>query len=163
MKSSISKKRKNRNFQFFSQHLIDKISENLEHKKQTIILHNRRGYANVECESCGHVTYCSNCDVVMTYHKSTNELKCHYCGHKAKNLKSVRNVKVQTLILVGIGIEQIEEETQKFLRSTSRRMDETVCGKKFAYEKLYEKNRIWRSRNCGRNANDFLKVWILII
>jgi primosomal protein N' len=57
----------------FSQILIDKISENLQNKKQSIILHNRRGYANVvECESCGNVTYCSNCDVVMTYHKATN-------------------------------------------------------------------------------------------
>ncbi len=52
---------------YFSQKLLDEIRQNIEQKKQSIILHNRRGYANVvECESCGHVTYCGNCDVVIT-------------------------------------------------------------------------------------------------
>ena len=125
----------------FSQYLIDKISENLEHKKQTIILHNRRGYANVvECESCGHVTYCSNCDVVMTYHKSTNELKCHYCGHKAQKPKICPKCQSTNLNTRGIGIEQIEEETQKIFKEAQvERMDVDSMRKKFAYEKLYEK------------------------
>lgn len=125
----------------FSQFLIDKISENLHHKKQTIILHNRRGYANVvECETCGHVTYCSNCDVVMTYHKTTNEMKCHYCGHKAQKPKFCPKCHSENLNTRGIGIEQIEEETQKIFKEANvERMDVDSMRKKFAYEKLYEK------------------------
>ena len=125
----------------FSQFLIDKISENLANKKQTIILHNRRGYANVvECESCGNVTYCSNCDVVMTYHKATNEMKCHYCGHKAQKPKNCPKCHSENLNTRGIGIEQIEEETQKiFNEANVERMDVDTMRKKFAYEKLYEK------------------------
>lgn len=125
----------------FSQILIDKISENLENKKQTIILHNRRGYANVvECESCGHVTYCSNCDVVMTYHKTTNEMKCHYCGHKGQKPKFCSKCHSENLNTRGIGIEQIEEETQKIFKEANvERMDFDTMRKKFAYEKLYEK------------------------
>ena len=125
----------------FSQKMIDEINLQLKEKKQTIILHNRRGYANViECETCGHVTYCSNCDVVMTYHKASNELKCHYCGHRAGKPNSCPSCNSDNLNTRGIGVEQIEEETQKiFSDSEVDRMDVDSMRKKFAYEKLYEK------------------------
>ncbi len=125
----------------FSEFLIDKISENLHNKKQSIILHNRRGYANVvECETCGNVTYCSNCDVVMTYHKATNEMKCHYCGHRAQKPKFCPKCHSENLNERGVGIEQIEEETQKIFKEANvERMDVDSMRKKFAYEKLYEK------------------------
>lgn len=125
----------------FSQILIDKISENLQNKKQSIILHNRRGYANVvECESCGNVTYCSNCDVVMTYHKATNEMKCHYCGQRAHKPKFCPKCQSENLNERGVGVEQIEEETQKIFKEANvERMDVDSMRKKFAYEKLYEK------------------------
>ncbi|WP_027381907.1 replication restart helicase PriA [Epilithonimonas caeni] len=125
----------------FSQKMVDEINLQLYHKKQTIILHNRRGYANViECETCGHVTYCSNCDVVMTYHKSSNELKCHYCGHRASKPMACPSCNSDNLNTKGVGVEQIEEETQKvFSDAAVDRMDVDAMRKKFAYEKLYEK------------------------
>lgn len=125
----------------FSQKMVDEINLQLEHKKQSIILHNRRGYANViECETCGHVTYCSNCDVVMTYHKAANELKCHYCGHRAGKPTACPSCHGTNLNTKGVGVEQIEEETQKiFVDAEVDRMDVDAMRKKFAYEKLYEK------------------------
>ena len=125
----------------FSQKMVDEVNLQLEHKKQSIILHNRRGYANViECETCGHVTYCSNCDVVMTYHKSANELKCHYCGHRAGKPTACPSCHGTNLNTKGVGVEQIEEETQKiFADAEVDRMDVDAMRKKFAYEKLYEK------------------------
>lgn len=125
----------------FSQKMVDEINFQLDQKKQTIILHNRRGYANViECETCGHVTYCSNCDVVMTYHKSSNELKCHYCGHRAGKPTVCPSCHGENLNTRGIGVEQIEEETKKiFADAEVDRMDVDAMRKKFAYEKLYEK------------------------
>ncbi|MDY3547293.1 primosomal protein N' [Riemerella anatipestifer] len=125
----------------FSAALIQKIQENLEDKKQIIILHNRRGYANVvECEACGHVTYCSNCDVVMTYHKSSNELKCHYCGQRASKPNQCPKCQSQQLNTKGIGVEQVAEEVKRlFPEAEVDRMDIDSMRKKFAYEKLYEK------------------------
>ncbi|MBO6201331.1 MAG: primosomal protein N' [Chryseobacterium sp.] len=125
----------------FSQKMVDEINLQLEHKKQSIILHNRRGYANViECETCGHVTYCSNCDVVMTYHKAANELKCHYCGHRVGKPTACPSCHGTNLNTKGVGVEQIEEETQKiFVDAEVDRMDVDAMRKKFAYEKLYEK------------------------
>jgi len=125
----------------FSFLLLENIRQNLEQKNQTIVLHNRRGYANViECESCGYVNYCSNCDVVMTYHKFSNEMKCHYCGQRASKPKTCPKCHSENLNERGVGVEQIHEELQKlFPEAEVDRMDVDSMRKKFAYEKLYEK------------------------
>ncbi|MDR2238395.1 MAG: primosomal protein N' [Chryseobacterium sp.] len=125
----------------FSLHLIDEIKRTLAEKNQAIILHNRRGYANVvECETCGYVNYCSNCDVVMTYHKAANEMKCHYCGQKASKPKTCPKCYSENLNERGVGVEQIHEEVCKlFPENEVDRMDVDSMRKKFAYEKLYEK------------------------
>ncbi|MGI9652722.1 replication restart helicase PriA [Chryseobacterium sp. RLHN22] len=125
----------------FSLKLIDEIKKTLEEKNQTMILHNRRGYASVlECESCGYVNYCSNCDVVMTYHKAANEMKCHYCGQRASKPKACPKCYSENLNERGVGVEQIHEEVSKiFPDSEVDRMDVDSMRKKFAYEKLYEK------------------------
>ncbi|PIF45041.1 replication restart DNA helicase PriA [Chryseobacterium sp. 52] len=125
----------------FSLHLIDEIKKTLDEKNQAIVLHNRRGYANViECESCGYVNYCSNCDVVMTYHKAANEMKCHYCGQRASKPRSCPKCQSEKLNERGVGVEQIHEEVSKlFPDNEVDRMDVDSMRKKFAYEKLYEK------------------------
>ncbi|MDC8103166.1 primosomal protein N' [Chryseobacterium sp. B21-037] len=125
----------------FSLQLIDEIKKVLEERNQAIILHNRRGYANVlECESCGYVNYCSNCDVVMTYHKAANEMKCHYCGQRASRPKVCPKCHSENLNERGVGVEQIHEEVSKlFPENEVDRMDVDSMRKKFAYEKLYEK------------------------
>ena len=33
------------------------------------------------CRDCGYVPQCPHCDISLTYHKSTDQLKCHYCGY----------------------------------------------------------------------------------
>ncbi len=125
----------------FSLKLIDEIKKTVDEKKQAIVLHNRRGYSNViECESCGYVNYCSNCDVVMTYHKAANEMKCHYCGQRASKPKSCPKCNSEKLNERGVGVEQIHEEVSKlFPENEVDRMDVDSMRKKFAYEKLYEK------------------------
>lgn len=125
----------------FSLHLIDEIKKVVDEKNQAIVLHNRRGYANVvECETCGYVNYCSNCDVVMTYHKAANEMKCHYCGQKASKPKTCPKCHSENLNERGVGVEQIHEEVIKlFPDNEVDRMDVDSMRKKFAYEKLYEK------------------------
>ncbi len=125
----------------FSTRLIDAIRHTIDEKNQVIVLHNRRGYANVvECETCGYVNYCSNCDVVMTYHKAANEMKCHYCGQRASKPKTCPKCNSENLNERGVGVEQIHEEVSKlFPENEVDRMDVDSMRKKFAYEKLYEK------------------------
>lgn len=125
----------------FSLRLIEEIQKTVDEKNQAIILHNRRGYSNIlECESCGYVNYCSNCDVVMTYHKGANEMKCHYCGQRASKPKTCPKCYSENLNERGVGVEQIHEEVSKlFPDKEVDRMDLDSMRKKFAYEKLYEK------------------------
>ncbi|WP_374463913.1 primosomal protein N' [Chryseobacterium sp.] len=125
----------------FSLKLIEDIKKTVDEKNQAIVLHNRRGYSNViECESCGYVNYCSNCDVVMTYHKAANEMKCHYCGQRASKPKTCPKCNSEKLNERGVGVEQIHEEVSKlFPENEVDRMDVDSMRKKFAYEKLYEK------------------------
>ncbi|WP_234108603.1 primosomal protein N' [Chryseobacterium sp. R2A-55] len=128
----------------FTTEVTEEIQKELDAKKQIMILHNRRGYANVvECESCGFVHYCSNCDVVMTYHKFSDEMKCHYCGQKANKPKFCPKCHSEKLNVRGVGVEQIFEEISKiFPDAEIDRMDVDSMRKKFAYEKLYEKIEI---------------------
>ncbi len=108
---------------------------------QIMLLHNRRGYASlVECLACGYVAFCSNCDVVMTYHKTTNELKCHYCGQKASKPIRCPKCTSESLSTRGIGIEQVYEELQSIFPSeTILRMDADSLKRKNAYEDAYDK------------------------
>jgi len=125
----------------FSNRLYDEINTVLERKKQVMLLHNRRGYSNVmECAKCGYVSYCSNCDVILTYHKASHQLKCHYCGNKIAPPVKCPKCSSNEFNMKGIGVEQIYEETKTiFPTAEVDRMDADSMKTKFAYEKLYEK------------------------
>lgn len=123
-----------------SHKLRDEIKEVLESGKQVIIFQNRRGFAPVvECLSCGHTPYCPNCDVSLTYHKFSNRLKCHYCGHSQAKPSKCSNCQSSELTTKGIGTEQIELQLASiFPKAKIARMDVDAMRKKYAYEKLIE-------------------------
>jgi len=64
----------------------DAITRNLLHKKQSLVLINRRGYAPIlSCSACGWLSGCSKCSSYMVIHKSSilgkkAVLNCHHCG-----------------------------------------------------------------------------------
>ncbi|MDK8392138.1 primosomal protein N', partial [Lactobacillus gasseri] len=63
--------------------LVDAIKEKIAKKEQVILLLNRRGFASfMLCRNCGFVLKCPNCDISLTLHKDTQQMQCHYCGHK---------------------------------------------------------------------------------
>ncbi len=65
-----------------SDELLKAIKETLERREQVIIFLNRRGFSTfIQCEYCGHVLYCPNCDVALTYYRYSNNLHCHYCDY----------------------------------------------------------------------------------
>jgi len=71
------------NRSMFSTALIASIRERLERQEQIVLFLNRRGYSSfVLCRDCGTVVECPNCDISLTYHRSNEKLKCHYCGHE---------------------------------------------------------------------------------
>lgn len=118
--------------------LEDAIRTSFKNEKQVIIFQNRRGYAPVmECKNCGHTPYCPNCDVALTYHRLSHQLKCHYCGHSQAKPHKCYQCNSPDLETKGLGTEQIEENLQKIFPSHSiARMDVDSMRKKFAFEKL---------------------------
>ena len=122
---------------YFSQKLIDSINEKLERNEQIILLLNRRGYASfITCSSCGYVSKCPNCDVTLTYHKSSDMERCHYCGYAVKRHVECPNCHENAIKNLGVGTEKIEEELNKLFNARIIRMDYDTTGTKGAHEKI---------------------------
>jgi primosomal protein N' (replication factor Y) len=122
----------------FSSQLMDGINEALNAGKQVILFQNRRGYTPMwSCEVCAWTPRCKNCDVSMTYHKHTNSLKCHYCGHISAPVGSCGACGSNRLKMVGFGTEKIEDELSLFLPNTViKRLDLDSTRSKNAYETI---------------------------
>ncbi len=135
LKESISSKRM---VGSFSKYLINEIRSVLENGKQVIIFQNRRGYSPYqECESCGYVFTCRNCDVSLTYHRITNELKCHHCGYCIKNENKCTKCNSNSLIKKGLGTQQVVEELRNlFPKFRTERMDQDSTKNKNSFFKL---------------------------
>jgi len=62
--------------------LLKHIAEAMKNNEQSLVFLNRRGTANVVlCNNCGWQSVCPNCDLSLTYHGDTHELRCHVCGY----------------------------------------------------------------------------------
>lgn len=120
--------------------LNEAIQETIKEGKQVLIFQNRRGFAPVlECLSCGHSPFCPNCDVPLTYHKFTNLLKCHYCGHSQSKPMKCNSCQSLDLTTKGIGTQQIEQQLEVlFPQLKIARMDVDSMRRKNAYEKMIE-------------------------
>ncbi len=112
----------------------------LEEKRQSIIFQNRRGFSqHLECENCGWVPTCRNCDVSLTYHKAPNLLRCHYCGYSTTLPGHCSECGDTRIRLAGAGTERVEEDLG-ILLPTARiaRMDIDSTRSKYAFQKLLE-------------------------
>ena len=122
---------------YFSNTLIDQIKETLERKEQVILFLNRRGYSSfLTCSSCGYVEKCPNCDISLTYHKSSNMLRCHYCGYATKRKKLCPKCQ-EEFKDYGIGTEKVEEELKSLIKDAKIiRMDVDTTTTKNAHGKI---------------------------
>jgi primosomal protein N' (replication factor Y) len=123
---------------FLSSKLISYISSALENKQSIILLQNRRGYAAyLECQNCGYVKMCANCDITLIYHKIKNHLRCHYCGHTERLPEMCEKCGSSKVILKGTGTEKVEEEIKRlFTKAQLKRMDADTVKRKDAYRKI---------------------------
>ena len=122
----------------FSEELLAAISLRLKKKEQVILLLNRRGYSSfVTCKNCGYTFKCPNCDITLTYHKSSRTLRCHYCGYGTKVYDTCPNCHEKSINDLGVGTERIEEELGKlFPESRILRMDFDTTSRKGMHEKM---------------------------
>ena len=108
---------------------LERLLEDTKAKgEQSILLLNRRGYANfVFCPSCLEPVNCRFCDATMTYHRSletnarggtfdegrhTGQLHCHYCLAVNPLPQHCEDCKGK-LSLFGLGTQRVEEELRR--------------------------------------------------
>lgn len=125
----------------FSDVLKDKIRDKLEKKEQIILLLNRRGYSTIiSCKSCGYTFKCPHCDIALTYHKTTDNLRCHYCGYTMYKTLECPNCHEKALTDYGLGTEKLEMEISKlFPEARIVRMDADTTRNKGAHEDIINK------------------------
>ena len=134
----MKKEIKKHNF-IISSILDNKIKEKLEKKEQIILLLNRRGYSSIEtCNNCGTNMKCPNCDISLTYHKTSDLLRCHYCGYATKKYIECPNCHSKDLKDMGIGTQKLEEELKEKYKARIVRMDMDTTSRKGAHQKIIE-------------------------
>ena len=125
----------------FSDLLKDEIEKRLKNNEQVMLLLNRRGYSTyLSCKSCGYTFKCPNCDITLTYHKTSGMLRCHYCGYAENKLDVCPSCKERDITSIGLGTERLEEEIKRiFPFSKTLRMDADTTATKGSHSKIIEK------------------------
>ena len=122
----------------FSQALIKEMGQTLTMGKQIILFQNQRGYAPImDCMDCGHMPECHQCDVTLTYHQYSDQLKCHYCGYQIAVPEKCHACGLPNLSTKGMGTQQIQEQVATlFPDAKVARMDWDTTRGKWAFDKL---------------------------
>nr|WP_077309684.1 primosomal protein N' [Terribacillus halophilus] len=126
------------NRSIFSRELLDQMKERIRKKEQTVLFLNRRGYSTfVMCRDCGHTVECPHCDITLTYHRSSEQLKCHYCGYEEPVPHFCPSCESDTIRYFGTGTQKVEETlTQLLPEARIIRMDVDTTRRKGSHEKL---------------------------
>lgn len=124
----------------FSTYLKSKINENLESKKQTILLINRLGYATkIQCPNCGEILKCPKCGIPLIYHKSQKIFKCNWCDYQTNENTNCPNCG-NTMNYYGLGVEKTEEIAAKlFPDAKIARLDSEILKGKYSHAKVLER------------------------
>lgn len=87
---------------------------NQTREKPTMIFFNKSGYARqVMCSDCYHLHLCPNCQKPLSYSQKNNKLSCKYDGYSSHFSNCCDKCKGNNLKLIGIGIEQYNEQLQE--------------------------------------------------
>lgn len=124
----------------FTPDLLKAIDDALVNNEQIILFQNRRGYSPyMECNSCGDIPKCRDCDVSLTVHKNRKRLVCHYCGYSEKLGHQCNKCDSTGLIARGMGTEKVEDEIQiLFPDARISRLDLDAARLKHGYARILE-------------------------
>ena len=86
-----------------------------EQKQAVIFLPTRGNFKLLLCKECSASFSCPYCAVSMSLHKSSNALKCHYCGYSQPIPKTCDKCGGATFESQKIGTSELKELIQKAL------------------------------------------------
>ncbi|WP_138493112.1 primosomal protein N' [Paenibacillus pinistramenti] len=128
------------NRSMFSRPLHQAIADRLERKEQSVLFLNRRGFSTfVMCRSCGYVANCPDCDISLTYHEKSDNLRCHYCGYAEPAPKLCPECGSEHIRYFGTGTQRVEGELAKLFPGIRViRMDVDTTTEKGSHERLLQ-------------------------
>lgn len=123
---------------YFSDTFSKLMTTALNAKQQAIVFQNRRGYAPyMLCRQCEHIPMCINCNVSMTYHRFSDELRCHYCGNSQSVPSNCEECGSPKIELAGMGTEKLEEDLKiTFKTAIIDRLDADTAKSKNRLERI---------------------------
>lgn len=129
---------RNGNRSMFSVSLLEKLRERLKNGEQSVLFLNRRGYSTFAlCRDCGYALTCPHCDITLTYHRKTHQMKCHYCGYIEAVPANCPKCQSPYIRFFGAGTQKVEEALTKLLPEAKViRMDVDTTQRKGAHEKM---------------------------
>ncbi|MGG0643604.1 primosomal protein N' [Sporosarcina gallistercoris] len=132
---------KDGNRSMFSVPLAEAVRNRLDKGEQTVLFLNKRGFSSfVLCRDCGTTIQCPNCDISLTYHRVTENLKCHYCGHEERVPHICPECESEHIRFFGTGTQKAEEEiTKLFPEARVLRMDVDTTRQKGSHARLLQK------------------------
>ena len=94
--------------------LLKEIDAALQRGEQSMVYLNRRGTARlILCSTCGWQAMCPRCDITLTYHHDTHELRCHTCGHRESVPQQCPSCKATDIIFKSAGTKALADWLQK--------------------------------------------------
>lgn len=115
-----------------SARLLERLEHHVQKGHQSILFLNKRGHARfVQCNACGWIARCRNCDIALTFHRVSDRLKCHYCGYVRRAVSRCDECGGTRLYFAGAGTQRIELDLSSLLPGVRvLRMDaDTTTGK----------------------------------
>jgi primosomal protein N' (replication factor Y) len=108
-----------------SRQLHAAIADALRGGGQVILLLNRRGFStHIQCQACGHVVCCPDCEIAMTHHRTREIALCHYCDHQVPAPSSCPKCRFAGIRYSGQGTQRLEAEVRaRFSGVPCLRMD----------------------------------------
>lgn len=133
----MKKEAKRGNF-ILSDKLVQNMKDVIARGKQVMLLLNRRGYSSAFiCRDCSHTEKCPNCDITLTYHKSSNRFSCHYCGFSKVREGICSKCGSDNVMDYGIGTERLVEEVERLIEGARVvRMDLDTTGRKGSHQRI---------------------------
>lgn len=123
-----------------SEVLRSAIARRLETGEQVILFLNRRGFSSsLQCPQCGDVESCPHCAVPLTYHRSEQVLRCHFCGHRRPVPSRCPSCAFDAYRMAGSGTQRIEDAVSRAFPSARWcRMDSDTMRAKHAYSRALQ-------------------------
>jgi primosomal protein N' (replication factor Y) len=134
----LTEKKQKRINGIFSVTLLDEIKQTLANNEQIILFLNRKGYVPItECADCSWTPMCNNCDISLTYYKSSDKLRCHYCGYHREPVSRCVACGSTHIIMSGYGTERVEDDLKLLLPEVPiGRFDYDTTRTKHSHQKI---------------------------